>query len=114
MTHSGNQGNSDSIIATIENRDNPGQVISIKYLKGENAFVTSGIRQQMGIREIMIPAHLVTMDFELVGTIIAAVLEKISSAHETDRVFEYVSRFEVLDKVYSLTEYGDYIKLEEV
>lgn len=102
-----------NIIATIENRENPGQIIAIKYAAEDNAFVSSGIRAQLGCQEILIPVHLVAVDFQLMGTIIAAILEKISSAHEMERTFHYPSRLEVMGKVYTMTEYGDYMKMEE-
>jgi hypothetical protein len=54
----------------------------------------------------------VAQDIQLIGTIISAVLEKMSRAGEMDTVFEYVSSFEVLGVVYTLREYGDYMKLD--
>lgn len=103
---------SDTVIATIENKGNPNQVIAIKYLRNENAFVTDGIRLNLGEKEILMPVHLIAKDLGLIGTIVSAVLEKISLAHEKDMPFEYVSRFEVMDSVYSFTEQGGYMKLE--
>lgn len=101
------------IIARITNKDDPHQVIAIQYLREENAFVTSGINANLGMKEFMIPVHLVARDLELMGTIISAILEKISQAHETETTFEWVSTFEVLGKSYTFTEQGDYMKIEE-
>jgi hypothetical protein len=111
MTSDTNPNHSDGIIATIENRDKPGQAVAIKYLRDRNAFVTSGIRTYFDEKEILIPAHLVAIDFQLIGTIVSAILEKLSQAHEMETTFDYEPRFEVLDKVYVLTERGEYMEL---
>lgn len=113
MSNPVDPGNEGEIIGTISNSDNPEQVIAIRYMRDEGAFATSGIQSCLGMPEILIPVHMVAADFELIGNIIAAILEKISSAHETDRVFEYASGFEVLDRRYTLTEHGEFMKLEE-
>jgi hypothetical protein len=52
----------DQSIATITNRNNPSQIISIKYLKPESAFCTSGIQNYLGVKEIFIPMHMVAKD----------------------------------------------------
>lgn len=103
----------DQIIATITNTANPSQVISIKYLKAESAFCTSGIRTCLGIKEILIPVYMVAKDLQLVGSIISAILERISQATETGIDFTYAERFEVLGKHYTLSEEGIYMKLED-
>ncbi|MBU2499529.1 MAG: hypothetical protein KKE57_11570 [Proteobacteria bacterium] len=103
---------SDQIIGTISNRNNPEQGVAIRYLRRESAFVTSGIKTYLGMKEILVPVHLVAVDLQLVGAILSAILEKISHSHEMDLPFHYVSRFEVLGKEYSLTEYGEFMKLE--
>lgn len=111
MTIDTNLNNPDGIIGTIENRDKPGQSVAIKYFREQNAFVTSGIQAYFGEKEILIPAHLVAIDFQLMGTIVSAILEKISQAHEMETTFDYEPRFEVMDKVYTFTECGEYMKL---
>ena len=112
MTSPVGSDNQDGIIGTIQNKDNPDQVIDIKYLKDENAFVTSGIQAQPGVKDILIPAHLVAVDIQLIGAIISAILEKVSRARDMDSTFDYVSGFEVLGKTYTLSEYGAYMKLD--
>ncbi len=102
----------DQVIATITNQQNPEQSVKIKYLKTQSAFITSGIQAHLGMKEILIPAHLVAADFQLIAAIISAILERISMARETDAPFAYANRFEVLDKRYTLAEYGEYMKLE--
>ena len=103
---------SDQIIGTISNRDKPEQEVAIKYLRRESAFVTSGMKTYFGMKEILVPVHLVAIDIQLVGTILSAILEKISHAHEMDVPFHYVPGFEVMGKVYHITEYGEFMKLE--
>ncbi len=112
MTNSavGQQGE-ENVIGTIENRMNPSQNVDIKYLRQENAFVTSGISTHFCEKEILIPVHMVLADFHLIGSIISAVLEKLSIASERDGLFEYASAFEVLDKKYIFQEEKDYMKL---
>ena len=112
MTDAGDSERSGTVIATIENTGNPNQVIAIKYLPRENAFVTDGIVTNLGENEILMPVHLIAKDLNLIGTIVSAVLEKISQAHEKDIPFEYASRFEVMDSVYAFTAQGEYMKLE--
>ena len=102
----------DEIIGTIANSKNPSQVISIKYVRSKSAFCTSGILSHLGSKEILIPVYLVAKDFQLVGTIISAILERISQADETGATFVYEKRFEVLGRQYTLTEEGDYMRLE--
>jgi hypothetical protein len=102
---------SNGIIATIENRDNPSQIIAIKYLPDEQAFVTSGIRANFDEKEILIPAYLVVIDFQLMGSIVSSILEKISQAKDMETTFEYASGFEVMDRLYTLRNYGQYMKL---
>ncbi len=111
MTSETNLNETDEIIATIENRDKPGQAVAIKYLRDRSAFVTSGIRTYFDEKEILIPAHLAAIDFQLIGTIVSAILEKLSQAQEMETTFDYEPRFEVMDKVYSLTECGEYMEL---
>ena len=112
MTDTTDQDNRETVIATIENKDNPNQVIAIKYLRAENAFVTDGIHANLGEKEILMPVHLVAKDLEMIGAILSAILEKISHAHEMDLPFEYGSQFEVLGTRYGLKDQGDYIRLE--
>jgi hypothetical protein len=102
----------NQVIAIITNQQNPEQSVKIKYLRTEDAFITSGIQAHLGMKEILIPAHLVAVDFQLIAAIISAILERISLARETDAPFAYANRFEVLDKRYTLAEYGKYMKLE--
>jgi hypothetical protein len=102
----------EQIIATIANSKNPSQVVSIKYLRSKSAFCTLGIQSLLGSREILIPVYLVAKDLQLIGTIISAILERISQADETGATFVYEKRFEVLGRQYTLTEEGEYMKLE--
>jgi hypothetical protein len=110
--NSNDTGSAGDLIGTITNQRNPGQSVLIRYLRVENAFVTEGIQTHLGVKEILIPAHLVAIDFQLIGAIVSAILERISLAQETQTPFAYANRFEVLDKAYTLTEYGEYMKLE--
>jgi hypothetical protein len=103
----------DRIIATITNTANPSQVISIKYLRSESAFCTSGIRAFLGLKEILIPVYLVEKDFQLIGSIVSAILERISQAAETGTDFVYAERFEALGKQYTLSKEGEFMKLED-
>lgn len=112
MVESREPGGAETVIATIENKNDPNQAIAIKYLQDENAFVTDGIQANLGEKEILMPVHLIAKDLGLIGTIVSAVLEKISQAHEKDMPFEYVSQFEVMESVYAFSEYGEYMKLE--
>ena len=112
MTVTNRPDSSDGIIGSIQNKDNPEQSVDIKYIKEENAFATIGIHRHFGVKDILIPAHLVATDFQLVGAIVSSILERISLAKESGSSFQYAPKFEVLDKVYSLAEYGDYMKLD--
>jgi hypothetical protein len=103
----------DQIIATITNTTNPSQVISIRYLRSESAFCTSGIQAFLGIKEILIPVYLVAKDLQLIGAILSAILERISQAAETGADFAYAERFEVMGKHYTLSEEGEFMKLED-
>ena len=107
------QNDQDQIIVTIANRNNPSQVISIKYLRSQSAFCTSGVQSILGTKEILVPVYLVAKDFQLIGTIISAILERISQAGESGATFVYQKRFEVLGRQFTLTEEGEYVKLEE-
>jgi hypothetical protein len=110
MLHDNDQ---EQIIATITNTANPSQLISIKYLRSESAFCTSGIQACHGLKEILIPVYMVAKDVQLIGSIISAILERISQAAETGATFIYAERFEVLGKRYTLSEEGEYMKLED-
>ena len=111
MTDDTDPKGSEDIVATIENQENPSQNIAIKYLREENAFVTSGIKAHFDEKEILVPAHLVIVDLQLIGTIVSAILEKLSQARDRESTFDYVPQFEVLDKTYTLEESGKYMKL---
>jgi hypothetical protein len=112
MADSNETKKDDQVIGTISNKRNPEQVIEIIYLRNENAFCTSGIRSLLNMKEILIPVYLVANDFQLVGSIVSEILERISVASETGIPFEYARRFEVLDRAYTLSESGDFMKLE--
>jgi hypothetical protein len=112
MGYSDEMNGNGQVIGTIANKRNPDQVVEIVYLRNENAFCTSGIRSLLNMKEILIPVYMVANDFQLVGAIISAILERISVAKETGISFEYAHRFEVVDRVYTLSESGDFMKLE--
>jgi len=117
--HTGPAG-SNNIIATIGNKEDPTQNIDIRYLRDENAFVTSGTKLHFVEREILIPSQLVLVDFQLIGAIVSAILEKLSQAHDMDitfdmdSTFDYALQFNVLNKTYSLESWGEYMKLSVV
>ena len=111
MTEQSDLDRTDGIIATIENKDDPSQSIALKYLSNENAFVTSGIQTHFAEKEILIPSHLVTINFDLMGTILSSILEKLSKARDMETSFEYAPTFAVMGKKYSMTEYGEFMKL---
>jgi hypothetical protein len=102
------------VIATIENSRNPEQSVDVVYVREDNAFVTSGIKACFAEKELLIPAHMVLSDFNLMGAIISAILEKLSKACESESSFHYEPSFEVLDRSYTLKEQGEYMRLEEV
>ncbi len=54
------------------------------------------------------------VDFQLIGAIVSAILEELSQARDMESTFDYVPRFHVLDKTYSLEEWGAYMKLSVV
>jgi len=54
------------------------------------------------------------MDFQLIGAIVSAILEKLSQARDMESTFDYVPQFHVLDKTYSLENCGEYMKLSVV
>jgi hypothetical protein len=112
MDYQNDSDYANATIGTIENKDNPEQKVAIRYERNENAFVTEGIRTHLGMKEILVPAHLIAKDFQLIGTIISAIMERISQARESEVGFQYAASFEVLGKTYSLTAYGDFMKLE--
>ena len=112
-TETPSQG-AETIIASIENQVDPSQRIDIKYVQGGNTFITDGIYKNFAEKEIAIPGHLVVMDFQLMGAIVSEILEKLSRARDGETTFEYASRLQVLDKVYSLEDEGEYMMLKEV
>ncbi|MBN2124327.1 MAG: hypothetical protein JW821_08535 [Deltaproteobacteria bacterium] len=112
MPDQGNFQMRDGVIATIENRQDPSQSIAIKYIRAESAFVTSGIEGHLGTKEILVPVHLIALDFQLMGAIIAAVLEKISLSCEKGATFQYPSHLDVMGRRYTLSESGEYMKLD--
>ena len=114
MTDDTGPAGSNDIIATIGNKEDQTQNIDIRYLSDENAFVTSGIKLHFGEREILIPSQLVLVDFQLIGAIVSAILEKLSQARDMESTFDYAPQFNVLDKTYSLEEFGEYMKLSVV
>ena len=102
----------DDIVATIENRERPGENVVIRYLRAENAFVTSGIDTFFGEKELLIPVHLLALNIQLMGTIVSAILERISLAREAEESFAYAPAFVALGRTYTLQPYGEYVKLE--
>ena len=107
-------GRSNAVIASIKNNQNPDQSVDILYWREENAFITSGITTHFAEREILIPVHLVALDLHLIGTIISVILEELSRAAEKGGAFAYTPEFDVMDKTYSLTEEGAYMRLERI
>lgn len=107
-----NSVDTTQVIGTIQNHRNPDQAVDLVYLPEENGFATSGIRTHFDLPEILIPSHLVAQDIQLIGAIVSAILERISQAGEQDGVFEYASRFTVLDREYTFTPHGRFMRLE--
>lgn len=112
MTSESMDNLSGNVIASIQNRQDPGQTIDLIFLPGEGGFATSGIRTCFDLPEILIPSHLVAEDLNLMGAIVSAILEKISQACEGDGSFEYVSGFRVMGREFTLSPHGDFMKLE--
>ncbi|MCG6878734.1 MAG: hypothetical protein LJE96_06250 [Deltaproteobacteria bacterium] len=104
----------ETVIASIQNQTDPSQRIDIKYLQKDHIFVTHGIEAQFAEKEISIPGHLVVMDFQLMGAIVSEILEKLSMAREGDTTFAYASRLQVMEKVYTLEDGGEYMLLKEL
>ncbi|VBB43988.1 conserved hypothetical protein [uncultured Desulfatiglans sp.] len=98
-------------IASIENKRKPGQVVDIRYVAEEGAFVTAGIEAHFAEKEIMIPSRLVLQDFQLMGTILSALLEKLSEAQDAEAAFSYASHFEAMGRFYLLKEGERYMHL---
>jgi hypothetical protein len=105
---------SGTIVGSIENQTDPSQRIEIKYVQGENVFVTHGIYTNFAEKEISIPGHLVVMDFQLMGAIVSEILEKLSQARDRETTFAYAPQLQVLEKLYSLEDGGEYMMLKEV
>ncbi len=99
-------------VASIENSSDPSQVVYLVYVREENAFATFGIQEYFAEAELMIPAYLVVKDFQLVGSIISAILERLSDAKERGGVFVYEPQFRVLDVTYKLAPYKGFMLLE--
>jgi len=57
---------------------------------------------------------MVVRDVELMGTIVAVILEEISQAHDSEGVFQYSPYLEVMGKEYTMKKSGEYMVLEEV
>ena len=104
----------DTIVAFIENQADPSQRIDIHYVQEDNAFVTLGIQTHFAEKELSIPAHLVVSDFQLMGAIVSEILEKLSRARDRESTFAYAPRLQVLEKVYSLEDKGEYMMLKVV
>ncbi len=111
MKDSNEMKRDNPVIGTIRNKRDPDQGVEITYRRNENAFCTSGIQALFNMKEILIPVYLVANDFQLVGAIISSILERISVAREAGIPFEYASRFEVMDRVYTLEGSGDFMTL---
>jgi hypothetical protein len=107
-------GRSNAVIASIKNNHNPDQSVDILYWREENAFITEGITAHFAEREILIPVHLVALDLHLIGTIISVILEELSRVAEKGGAFAYTPEFDVMDKTYTLTEEGAYMRLERI
>jgi hypothetical protein len=114
MGRPNNDDTQNNIIATIINTSNSEQNIDILYLKEKNAFLTFGINNFFAEKEILIPAYLGIGDFNLVGAIVSAILEKMSQVSDNDGYFEYPAQLVVLGCNYSLTEDGEYMILEKI
>ena len=104
----------ETVIASIQNQNDPSQCIDIRYLQKDHIFVTHGIETQFAEKEISIPGHLAVMDFQLIGAIVSEILEKLSLAREGDTAFTYASRLQVMEKVYTLEDEGEYMLLKEL
>jgi hypothetical protein len=112
MTGDTDSSTKPQVIASISNSTNPDQSVDLVYLPGENGFATSGISANFDLPEILIPVHLVARDLQLIGSIVSAILERISRACEKDAVFEYASRFRVMGREYTFTPQGRYMRMD--
>ncbi len=101
------------IIASINNGEDPEEVVHILYVPSKNAFLTSGISRLFGKKEIMVPAYMVVKDLELIGAIISVILEDLTQARERNLAFNYGSGFELFGRKYILTERSDCMELGE-
>lgn len=103
----------DKIIAKIENRLNKDQFVNLVYLPSLNAFITDGIYEMFGHKEILVPAYMVVKDIELVGAIISIVLEEMTVCSEKGTEYRAVEKFELFGSKYVLIENPLFYELTE-
>jgi hypothetical protein len=100
-------------IAEIKNRHREDEIVHILYVPSFNAFITEGIHDIFGLKEILIPAYMVVKDLELIGSIISIILEDMSVAREQNDSFKFTKKFELMGKCYVMEEKELYVELLE-
>lgn len=103
----------DKVIAKIENRLNKNQFVNLVYLPSMNSFITDGIYEMFGYKEILVPAYMVIKDIELVGAIISTLLEDMTVCFEKGLAYKGVGKFELFGSRYTLDERDLFYELTE-
>lgn len=103
----------ENVIARIQNRLNKDQCVNLVYLPSMGVFITEGIFQVFGIKEIVIPSYLVIKDLELIGSILSTILEDMARCAERGQNYKMIERFELFGKNYVIDEKPLYFELSE-
>ncbi len=95
----------------IQNSKNPTQVVELNWDDEEKMFVTRGLRDLFGAREIKISSGDLLPHLEEYAHVIGSILEAMSTAEDLHLPFGYKSPFRLGGHEYELVEEGEYTVL---
>ena len=92
----------------IQNRLKPDQAIDLLWEHQENRFVTSGLTELFGIKEIRIDTQDLLTSIPEYAQVLSFLFETMSTAEDLHLPYGYQNEFEVNGRKYSLYDDKDY------
>lgn len=99
------------IVATIANQKNPAQVVEIVHRPEKEMFLTRGILDHFGLKEIAVPQGLMLPAIQEMTEVLFYLLERIATADDLKLQFRYDPEFKVGQSRYGLQESEDFMIL---
>jgi hypothetical protein len=102
------------VLMSFQNPKKAEQMVELVWDKPNDDFVTRGLKEYFGVKEIRIEASDVLTGLQQYAAVLAFLLERMSKAEDLNLPFGYENVFEYEGRKYTLYEEGDYRVLRKM